>query len=226
MLDIFADMSIPSTYLLTPTAYFPPLAWYVAAARRGRWLLEAHENYQKGGFRNRARIATANGPRWLSVPLEKGKNEAQPIGAVRVATNQNWVREHQQSIRSAYGRAPYYEFYADELFELMDELFSPNRLADDGSLLLRQSNRRLMDWLHARIAPPVLPEPTTAFVPPHDVTTGLDLRGRKSPMPEPPPPYPQLFADRFGFNGELSILDLLFCQGPAAGAYLRATQNR
>lgn len=177
--------------------------------------METHENYQKGGYRNRCRIATANGPRWLSIPLEKGKHQRQAIQEVRISYHSDWPRQHVQSIRSAYGRAPYFEFYADPLFAAIES----------NTLLLRQFNSNLLALINSWVAPLVLPQATESFVPPGSAEELIDLRANRSRLPLVAPEYPQLFSDRHGFNGELSILDLIFCQGPAAATYLRSAIN-
>lgn len=198
--------------LLTSTAYFPPLSWYLMAASSNEWQLEAKENFQKGGYRNRCKIATANGLRWLTIPLEKGKHQATPIQEVQISQSGQWAREHCQSIRSAYGRAPYFEFYAPALFSLLND---PPRL-------LWEHNQRLLSWVNERLLPPVEATETKTYRIASDLPADiLDLRAKRTELPISPPPYLQLFSDRFGFQGELSILDLLFCQGPAAASYLR-----
>lgn len=202
-----------SSSLLTSTAYLPPLAWYLLAQKTTSWHWEAHENYQKGGFRNRCRIATANGNAWLSVPLVKGKHQATPIQDVRISYATDWVREHQKTISSAYGRAPYFEFYAEPLFTLLNQR----------PLLLCSLNNTLIEFLNTHLALPTSPAPTNAYLKVEkDDKNVIDLRANRQQLPLQPPPYPQLFTDRFGFQPDLSILDLLFCQGPAAAAYLRA----
>ncbi|PHI21725.1 hypothetical protein CEQ90_00095 [Lewinellaceae bacterium SD302] len=201
--------------LLTSTAYLPPLAWYLQAARSKSWQWEAHENYQKGGYRNRCRIATANGSRWLSIPLEKGKHQATPIREVRISYSNDWPREHRRTIMSAYGRAPYFEFYAEPIFTLLDQK----------TLLLCSLNDSLQDLLNGWLMPPVTPSVTEAYRPGDQETPAvIDLRSSRQELPLQPPSYPQLFTDRYGFQGNLSVLDLLFCQGPAAATYLRAHQ--
>ncbi|MEL6142908.1 MAG: WbqC family protein [Bacteroidota bacterium] len=199
--------------LLSSTAYFPPVAWYVVATKQGGWWWEAHENYQKGGYRNRCRIATANGPRWLTVPLEKGKNQGAPIQEVTISYQQDWPREHIQSIRSAYGRAPYFEFYAPPLFALLS---TPTRH-------LCSLNQKISEFLDKHLQLPVHWESTDSFISPLPHSSIIDVRGNRAQLPVKAPPYPQLFSDRYGFQGDLAILDLLFCLGPAAGSYLRGT---
>lgn len=246
--------------LLTSTAFFAPLRWYILAVRCGHWQLEAWENYQKGGFRNRCLIATANGPRYLSIPLEKGKHQATPIQAVQCSERSPWRREIQQSLQSAYGRAPFFDFYAPPLFALLQEKPLPLHnmpalqaqaegptkniaVAEDKGAkdLLPSSSRQAMTIAHGpllweinqaafrflqdSLQLPIQLAASSSFQ--TEIGDGyLDLRHKdSSPMIEPLP-YAQLFADRYGFNPDLSILDLLFCLGPEANSYLRRCANQ
>ncbi|MTB50287.1 WbqC family protein [Lewinella sp. W8] len=189
-----------SNSLHTTTAYFPPFSWFLLGASAGAWTWEAQENYQKGGLRNRCHIAGPNGRMPLSVPLEKGKHQKMPIREVRISYRRDWWREHEQSIRTAYGRAPYFEYYAEEVFAAARQR-PPTLWALNESLTATVC--RLLQW-------PVVPEPSEAF----SLTL---LRESAQRLREfQPPEYPQVFTERHGFLGGLSVLDALFCLGPMA----------
>lgn len=179
---------------ITPTAYFPPANWFAVAARSGTWQLEAHENYQRKGWRNRALIAGPNGLLRLSLPLEKGKNQQMPIREVKLVQEYDWQREHEASIRTAYGRSPFYEYYAEGIFSIIREeqsnLFKLNKALIS----------RIIDLLNL----PIELRETDDFLGP----------ATSKSMPELAP-YQQVFTDRFGFQGGLSVLDALFCLGPS-----------
>lgn len=183
-------------------------------------VLEDWENYRKGSYRNRTYIAGSNGVLRLTVPLKKGKNQQQPITEVMISYEEPWQQQHWASIYSAYGNAPYYLFYADELQSLYDT--KPDRLVDWNALLLQSvldllgipgSLERTQHW--------------EAHVP-EDVA---DLRNVIHPKPQrqlPDPhwkliPYPQVFQEKHGFSPNLSILDLLFCTGPEALSVLESS---
>lgn len=189
--------------LLTPTAYFPPATWLTAAAAAGGWDWQAQENYQKGGWRNRARIVGPNGEQLLSVPLVKGKHQKLPVREVRISYRTDWDRRHAQAIRTAYGRAPYFEYFAPELLDVL--LGRPTYLHELNDALLQTIVRQLR-W-------PVRPEALSHFV-----TPGAAGYRRPEDLPASLPPYPQVFTDRHGFVGGLSVLDALFCLGPQLAA--------
>ena len=185
------------------TAYLPPLAYFRWWRRVDEVVIEAHENYQKGGYRNRALILGANGPLRLTVPLQRGKHERLPIREVRIDYKLPWQAQHWQSIRSAYGRAPYFEHYADRLQPHF--IRRPTFLFD--------LNLGLIDSLLPLVrdlAPYRLSE---AYALDTDETDGRGALRPNRPLPDflEPLPYPQVFTDRFGFTPRLSVLDALFC---------------
>ncbi len=187
----------PTLPLLTTSAYFPPLIWFVSALAAGTWQWEAHETYQKGGWRSRCRILTANGPLLLSVPLRGGKHQQMPIREVLIDERTDWRRQHAQAIRSAYGRSPYFEYYGEEVLQLIqrqcDTLWNYNLAITRGMI-------QLLDL-------PLSLSFTTSF---RGGAAGAKLVGGAQGLAS----YPQVFSDRFGFVDELSVLDGLFCLGP------------
>lgn len=187
------------TSLLTTTSYCPPANWFLGARNCGEWRVEAHENFQKGGWRNRCLIAGPNGVQRLTVPLEKGKHQRKPIQEVLISYQNDWWREHQQAIKTAYGRSPYFEFYASDILDILDQKPST----------LWELNQRLTDRICQLLHWPVGPALTDDFVP-----SGNNQFTRAKDLPDSLAPYPQVFTDRHGFLPGLSILDALFCLGP------------
>lgn len=196
--------------LLTSTAYFPPAHWFAAAHQLGDWRIEAHENYQKGGWRNRCRIVGPNGILDLSVPLEKGKHQKKPVREVTISYRNDWWREHEQSIRTAYGRSPYYEFYAEEIFSV----------ARQRPATIWELNEALISKISQLLQLKVPPTSTSDFVFPKD-----EGFYRPEDLPSSLLPYPQVFSDRFEFTAGLSVLDSLFCLGPQAKLNLEKLLN-
>ncbi len=208
------------TTALFETQYFPPVQYFSLLIQADEVMIEAKEHYQKRSYRNRCHLAGPNGPIRLSVPLLRGKNEQMPISEVQVAYRRPWYGEHWHSIRTAYGKAPFFEFYAEELRPLL--YARPARLFDLNTELLR----KLMELL--QIDRPL------------HFTENYSAAGesgvidcREAAHPKHPArafraaAYPQVFEDRHGFLPNLSILDLLFCTGPQAALLLQqfAEQN-
>ena len=203
--------------------YLPPVQYFTKWLLYEEVLLENWENYRKGTFRNRTYIAAANGPLRLTIPLRKGKNEQQPISEVRIAFDQPWPQQHWSSIQSAYGNAPFFPYYANDL-----------------EAAFRQPPSRLIDWNRVllQIILPALNLPDeirqTDRWQDHLPPEVDDLRNHLHPKPQhrkpdprfQPQPYAQVFMEKHGFLPNLSILDLLFCAGPESLFILEASSLR
>lgn len=174
---------------------------------------EVCESFQKMSFRNRMVLAGSNGLVNLSVPLEKGRDQKQLLKDVRISYSLPWQQQHWRTIESCYNRSPFYEYYRDWL-----EGFYQRR-----PVFLLDLNREIMEWLVKQLKPTAQLGETVAFEPvyPADIT---DFRNRWMPRNfqenQPITSYRQVFEDRIGFQPNLSILDLFFCEGPAARVLL------
>ncbi len=205
----------PEKTVLIEIQYLPPVAFFSAWQRSEKMVIEQFEHYSKRSYRNRAQIAGANGINLLSIPLKKGKNEQQPIRETRIAWFENWARKHWLAIRSAYGNAPYFDYYSDELQPFFEKKYE---FLFDWNYDLLLTLQRLL-----QIEQP--PELSQSYL--KEVSEGVtDLRNCISPKSKSistsfvPKPYPQVFMEKNGFLPNLSILDLLFCTGPEAVMYL------
>lgn len=200
--------------------YLPPVQYFTKWVFYEEVILEHAENYRKGSYRNRTYIAGANGPLRLTIPLRRGKNQQQNIQEVTIAYDQPWPQQHWGSIQSAYGNAPFFAFYADELEPLFRE--RPEKLID--------WNRQLLSLLLELLGLPAdLPVTYTwqAQLPPDtdDLRNTIHpkVHRREQDAYFTPQPYAQVFTEKHGFLPNLSILDLLFCAGPESLFILEAS---
>lgn len=198
--------------------YLPSIPFLSLAQKSGTCWLETKENYQKGSFRNRAHIATANGLQRLSIPLRKGKNEQLPIREVEIAYEEPWQKQHWGAITAAYSKSPYFEFYVDYLESLYNQqikwLFDWNYAILE---FLVDALRLDIEWRFTETyEKEYLPEEV------------LDLRDQLKPKSLPEitknhlrtGTYRQVFQEKHGFIPNLSSLDLLFCTGPEGSVFL------
>lgn len=199
--------------MLLSTAYFPPIAWFGRALRSDGLVLEAKEHFIKQTWRNRCRIYGGNGPIDLIIPVDHHDRWRTPIDALRVSHETDWKKLHWKSIRSAYGKAPYFDFYADAIeqcyrSDASELLFAFNEscLRCAFKLLKRETN-----WKHS-----------DSFTPYSETDPRLILSTVDTPHVSDLPHYYQSFADRHGFLSNLSVLDLLFHLGPKSVDYLEA----
>lgn len=201
------------TAVLLETQYLPCAQYLTKFLKHPKVLIEGHENYTKGSYRNRCHIAAANGSLALSIPLQGGKNQQQNIREVKISYETSWASEHWTSIRSAYGSSPYFEHYGHEL-----ELFYKNKHES-----LFEFNEALLKWILKKLKMNVDINVTTAYE--HRLNSDTeDWRNAISPKAQKRREdphfeakyYAQVFEDKHGFLPNLSILDLLFCAGPQA----------
>lgn len=80
-----------------------------------------------GGELNRCTITTKNGPMLLSVPIYDSRKQ-QEVQDIRICYMHAWQRQHWAAIYSAYGKTPYFEYYADYIRPIYEK--QPEWLVD------------------------------------------------------------------------------------------------
>jgi hypothetical protein len=108
--------------ILIESHYLPCIAYFSVLNRAARICLDVHEHYRKQSYRSRCRILGANGPLDLIVPVVHGGGR-QAMREVQICRRTDWERQHIQSIRSAYGKAPFFEHYSESLFDTLKKRF-------------------------------------------------------------------------------------------------------
>lgn len=202
--------------------YFPSVNWFKKVIEYKHVEFSLHERHAKMSFRNRLWIAGANGRLNLSVPVADSRNEKQLYREVSIVPG-NWSVIHFRTLSSCYNRSPWFEHFRDELAALFA---APHALLFDWNLAcLDWVNRQLGHPIHYTITHADEIEPGGSrqraseraewrnFFRPGNEREWVGAEGKQIR-------YPQVFEDRTGFIPGLSILDLLFCEGPAALSYL------
>lgn len=176
--------------------------------------IEAHENYQKRSLRNKYYIQTANGIKTLTIPLKSGKNRQMPIKSVEISYDENWIKLHLHALQSAYGKSPFFAFYRESL----ELIFLTNHV------YLYDFNLAALRWAMKIIGIRCNILETESY----KVQNSGEIQFyRDYPWPSPaageanPCPYVQVWSKPGTFYYHLSILDLIFCAGPAAYSVLK-----
>lgn len=200
--------------ILLSTALFPPVEWMHHFLGNDAVRIEARENFVKQTWRNRCTIAAANGIQSLSIPLQDEGNKTL-ITEKKISYCESWQARHWKAIESAYSSSPYFEFFEDEIKQVV---FSEHEFLFD------LNSQSIQTVLHILRLPKKI-EITTVY----DASpSALDLRYSISPKERSGlhfPEYYQVFKDRYGFAENLSVLDLLFNEGLESVEYLRAIGN-
>jgi hypothetical protein len=93
--------------------YLPWLGFFDKMRRSDVFIIEDNLQFERQGFTNRNRVLTADGVRWLSVPIEHA-NKPLLINEVKIANKgePSWGRKHWLTIKHGYCKAPYWNDYA------------------------------------------------------------------------------------------------------------------
>lgn len=193
--------------------------------------IEACENYQKQSYRNRCRIYAADGAQALSYPIiHEGGTHKIPISEIRIDWSTPWLQQHERAIISAYRTSAYFEYYQDELFSIMES--KPEKLLDFNMEILRFFIDKTGIAVDLRLTSDFSKDGSQTF-PDGSVLCCDDMR--EAIHPKRPntilrdlnldKPYFQVFAGKNGFEGDLSIMDLLFNEGPDSILYLHCLQK-
>ena len=198
---------------ILPLFYLPPVGYFSLIQQFGNdFLIEKHEHLAKQTYRNRASIYSPNGKLDLTVPLVKGSKTHKKMKDVRISYDFNWQRLHWLSLETCYRSSAYFEYYEDELSRFYQNRFE----------FLFDYNMELMEWLLQKLKLKIALVTTTSYE--DQIAPELDFRGMMNPKKNGDivnsKPYYQVFEDRHQFLNNLSIVDLLFNQGPQAKLYL------
>ena len=201
--------------ILISTAYLPPVQ-YMSKFLQGEVHIEKYENYQKQSFRNRCCIYGANGIQCLVIPVKKNHGEKTPVTHVEVDFTMNWKGVHLKSIESAYRLSPFYEYYMDDIHELYAQQIP---LLYDWNKHILKAVLQMLD-LRVDFKETAQWEVSTAY---NDFRQSISPKSRLA-RPDSsfiPVPYQQVFIERYGFIPNLSIIDLLFNEGPQSLSILK-----
>lgn len=201
-----------TSILLHPT-YFPTIETFVAIANNDSVIFEVYDNYQKQTYRNRCYIYAANGKLQLSVPVIYTQKNRQLYQDVKIANTYNWQDIHFKSLESAYRTSPFYEYYIDDIKPLFMKSFD--------SIL--DFNLACFEIVCEALQLDITIEKTDKFK--KEPKDSLDYRylvNAKKDTVLHFDSYTQVFNAKHGYINNLSILDLLFNEGPSALAYLEA----
>ncbi len=188
--------------------YLPSLEFFTAIGQSDSLIIDDQSRFRKQTFRNRCHILNANGVQTLNTPVHYKNNSL--LSEVTIDYDQNWVKDHVGAINAAYRKSPFYEYFIDDILEVFKS--RPTLLKDLNHAMLSVC-LELLQWQID-----ILPNSTE--------NDYLDLRDHISAKQSfenrsiyQSISYHQNFGNTFAAN--LSILDLLFCQGPSSGQILK-----
>ncbi|WP_353140175.1 WbqC family protein [Pseudopedobacter sp.] len=197
--------------VIFPLFYLPPIEFYkqLIDNKDINIILEKHEHFPKQTYRNRASIYGPNGKLNLIVPVVKGAKVHTPVKDVKISYDEDWQRLHWLSMQTSYRSSAYFEFYEDDYAPFYEKKYT----------FLYDYNLELFEMLKKQLKLKV----DYTFSELYEKVYGLDFRENIHPKKEStylPVQYYQVFEDKYNFMPNLSIVDLLFNQGPQALKYI------
>ena len=194
---------------------------YAAALQAGTMLVDLDERrLPLRHSHHRYRIDGPNGVQTLTVPLVGSTNNmATPLRDVLISEHGDWRRLHWGALYSAYGRSPYFDYVADDLYRV---IYGQQRYLHEFN---EQLHRVIVDFMD-------LPLVTRCLSKDDDLDEGgvEDLRGligmkKADTLPITDVPYYQMWTASSGFCPDLSILDLMMNMGREGIFTLMAMMN-
>ncbi len=199
--------------ILLPTAYLPPIEYFVYFVNAENIHIELYETYPKQTYRNRCKIYSANDILPLSIPVSKISGNSTKIKDIQINHLYSWQKSHWRAIESAYNASPYFMYFKDELKEFYTQPYQ--------SLYI--FNTQLLKQIAEFIGCSKEIYFTKNFN--KEVDEVLDLRNHFNPKKENSTfvcqKYFQVFDEKHGFRPNLSIIDLLFSEGPNTLSFLK-----
>ena len=195
-----------------PLFYLPPIEYFQKIIEnRDKLLLENAEHFQKQSFRNRASIHSPNGRLDLIVPVVKGSKVHTVVKDVKISYDFNWQRLHWMSLQTSYRSSAFFEYYEDDLAVFYEKKWQ--FLFDYNEELLRL----ILGFLKINIEYSYTEDFEKTYPGFHDYRESIHPKRASSLKMST---YFQVFEERNGFLPNLSIVDLLFNQGPQSSKFL------
>ncbi len=190
--------------IFIPT-YFSPISQYSEIIKSERVVFEMEDNYQKQGYRNRCYIYNSNGKQLLSVPIKhKFTDQRKKTKDTLVENDFPWQDQHFKSLQIAYRTSPFFEFYEDDLapiftkkYKYLQDLNIDTYLFITDALQISSNFSKTEEFLIDETQ--------------KDFRMLAEIKKQPKKLVDR---YIQMFDDKHGFIPNLSILDLLFMEGP------------
>lgn len=196
--------------LFIPT-YFSPISQYSEIIKSDEIVFEMEDNFQKQSYRNRCYIYNSNGKQLLSIPVKHINKEGRKKTKDTLVENDfPWQDHHFKSLKSAYRTSPFFDFLEDDIAPIFHKKYKYLQDVNIDTFLFVKDTLQLDQTF----------KKTNSYKTESVTRDFRVLADRKHQPKKTIEPYIQMFDDKHGFLANLSILDLIFMEGPNAISYL------
>ena len=196
--------------LIIELHHLPCIQYFVYLKTFKKIIIDPKDHYIKQTYRNRCHINGANKVQSLIIPIKKNSTASRLTTNVEIDYGQKWLGKHLRAIQSAYGKSPFFEYYADELFDIYNQ--KPRSLLELNKAMLTKCLEILSFDIDLEFAIPKEGKPENVYYDAKNEINPKNIIDRNSVYQ--PKEYFQVFGKNFVSN--LSVIDLIFCEGPQA----------
>ncbi|MBT3561057.1 MAG: hypothetical protein HN496_01325 [Flavobacteriaceae bacterium] len=195
--------------IMVPPYFGPISCWKQIINSNILW--DVHQNYVKQSYRNRTFIHSANGLHKLTIPVKHSKIKFPMLNA-EIDNKIAWQKNHWRSIQTAYSSSPFFEFYKDSLEQVYNKKYTYLVKFNFDMIKL------VFEWLNIEIKLKLSKEYKVVYDDSLDLRKKIDNQKHSISKNKI---YNQVFFEKNGFLNDLSIIDLIFNEGPNSLSYLK-----
>jgi WbqC-like protein family len=123
--------------VISQSNYIPWKGYFDMINSADEFVIYDDVQYTRRDWRNRNKVVTPGGVKWLTIPVETKGKYHQKVNETKIS-EANWASQHWLTLRSCYKKAHYFKYY-EPLFEdlYLDKLQSIEYLSKVNELIIR-----------------------------------------------------------------------------------------